>query len=103
MFVGSVSLGCNANPLTGHILASFSPCIVGQKKMQKRQFETIFTPKLHRTASCRHAGKGVARARSVYQCLQKGGKGGIHITRVPRTILNRMGQDMKKHCQRAKF
>ena len=76
MFVGSASLGCNANPLTGHILASFGPFILGAKNMQKRQLEAILAPQLHGTPSCRQAEKGVARARSVYQCLQKGGKGG---------------------------
>ena len=31
MIVGSAPLGCNANPLTGYILASFGPCIGRQK------------------------------------------------------------------------
>ena len=77
MFVGSAPLGCNANPLTGYILASFGPCIGLQKNMKKRLFEAMLTPKLHGTASCRHTEKGAALARCVYQCLQRGGKGAV--------------------------
>ena len=66
--------------------------------MQKRQFEAILTPNLHGTVSCRHTEKGVARAKVVYQCLQKGGKGGGHVTRVLG-----MGEDIKKHCPTTKF
>ena len=77
MFVGSAPLGCNANPLTGYILASFGPFIGRQKSMKKRLFEAMLTPKLHGTASCRHTVKGAALARCVYQCLQRGGKGAV--------------------------
>ena len=65
---------CHSQATFRHLLAH----ALWARNRQKRQFE-ISTPKLHGTASCRHAEKGVARARSVYQCLQKGGKGGSHV------------------------
>ena len=46
MFVGSAPLGCNANPLTGYILASFGTFIGPQKNMKIRLFEAMLKPKL---------------------------------------------------------
>ena len=70
MFVGSASLGCNANPLTNYLLW---PITCWEQNMQKLQFEAILTPKLHRTASCTLK-KGLHG--TVHQYFQKGGKGG---------------------------
>ena len=80
---GQSVFGMHANPLEGHILASFEPFYCRAKNTQKRQFEAILTPKLHGTLK-----KGLHGPRSVHQCLQKGGKGkgGSHVATVPGKI-----------------